>query len=58
MYIQSSEASRAFAENIVGARDADVGSILWLGFPGRFGGVVMPGSTSRFGIARFAAEPI
>ena len=40
MYIQSIEASRAMAENIVGARDADVGSILGWGFPAALGGVV------------------
>jgi len=54
MYIQSIEASRAMAENIVGARDADVGSILGWGFPAALGGVVSQVDT--IGIARFVAE--
>jgi 3-hydroxyacyl-CoA dehydrogenase / enoyl-CoA hydratase / 3-hydroxybutyryl-CoA epimerase len=54
MYIQSIEASRAMAENIVGARDADVGSILGWGFPAALGGVVSQVDT--VGIARFVAE--
>jgi len=54
MYIQSIEASRALAENIVGARDADVGSILGWGFPTALGGVVSQVDT--IGIARFVAE--
>jgi 3-hydroxyacyl-CoA dehydrogenase/enoyl-CoA hydratase/3-hydroxybutyryl-CoA epimerase len=54
MYIQSIEASRALAENIVGARDADVGSILGWGFPSALGGVVSQVDT--IGIARFVAE--
>jgi 3-hydroxyacyl-CoA dehydrogenase / enoyl-CoA hydratase / 3-hydroxybutyryl-CoA epimerase len=54
MYIQSIEASRCLAENIVGARDADVGSILGWGFPAALGGVVSQVDT--IGIARFVAE--
>jgi 3-hydroxyacyl-CoA dehydrogenase/enoyl-CoA hydratase/3-hydroxybutyryl-CoA epimerase len=54
MYIQSIEAARALAENIVGARDADVGSILGWGFPAALGGVVSQVDT--VGIARFVAE--
>jgi len=54
MYIQSIEASRALAENIVGARDADVGSILGWGFPAALGGVVSQVDT--IGIASFVAE--
>ena len=54
MYIQSIEASRCLAENIVGARDADVGSILGWGFPAVLGGVVSQVDT--IGIARFVAE--
>ena len=54
MYIQSIEASHALAENIVGARDADVGSILGWGFPAALGGVVSQVDT--VGIARFVAE--
>jgi 3-hydroxyacyl-CoA dehydrogenase / enoyl-CoA hydratase / 3-hydroxybutyryl-CoA epimerase len=54
MYIQSIEAARALAENIVGARDADVGSILGWGFPAALGGVVSQVDT--IGIARFVAE--
>jgi 3-hydroxyacyl-CoA dehydrogenase/enoyl-CoA hydratase/3-hydroxybutyryl-CoA epimerase len=54
MYIQSIEASRALAENIVGARDADVGSILGWGFPAALGGVVSQVDT--IGITRFVAE--
>lgn len=54
MYIQSIEASRALAENIVGARDADVGSILGWGFPAALGGVVSQVDT--VGIVRFVAE--
>lgn len=54
MYIQSIEASRALAENIVGARDADVGSILGWGFPAALGGVISQVDT--IGIGRFVAE--
>lgn len=54
MYIQSIEASRALAENIVGARNADVGSILGWGFPAALGGVVSQVDT--IGIASFVAE--
>jgi 3-hydroxyacyl-CoA dehydrogenase/enoyl-CoA hydratase/3-hydroxybutyryl-CoA epimerase len=54
MYIQSIEASRAMAENIVGARDADVGSILGWGFPAALGGVVS--QVDSIGIARFVTE--
>jgi len=54
MYIQSIEASHALAENIVCARDADVGSILGWGFPAALGGVVSQVDT--IGIARFVAE--
>jgi 3-hydroxyacyl-CoA dehydrogenase/enoyl-CoA hydratase/3-hydroxybutyryl-CoA epimerase len=54
MYIQSIEVSRCLAENIVGARDADVGSILGWGFPAALGGVVSQVDT--IGIARFVAE--
>jgi len=54
MYIQSIEASRCLAENIVGARDADVGSILGWGFPAALGGVVSQVDT--IGIALFVAE--
>ena len=42
------------AENIVGAREADVGSILGWGFPAALGGVVSQVDT--VGIARFVAE--
>jgi len=54
MYIQSIEASRALAENIVSARDADVGSILGWGFPAALGGVVSQVDT--IGIGRFVSE--
>jgi 3-hydroxyacyl-CoA dehydrogenase/enoyl-CoA hydratase/3-hydroxybutyryl-CoA epimerase len=54
MYIQSIEASRALSEDIVGARDADVGSILGWGFPAALGGVVSQVDT--IGIARFVTE--
>ncbi len=54
MYIQSIEASRALAESIVSARDADVGSILGWGFPAALGGVVSQVDT--IGIVCFAAE--
>jgi 3-hydroxyacyl-CoA dehydrogenase/enoyl-CoA hydratase/3-hydroxybutyryl-CoA epimerase len=54
MYTQSIEASRCLAEGIVGARDADVGSILGWGFPAALGGVVSQVDT--VGVARFVAE--
>ena len=54
MYIQSIEASRALAENIVSARDADVGSILGWGFPAALGGVISQVDTR--GIGRFVSE--
>jgi 3-hydroxyacyl-CoA dehydrogenase/enoyl-CoA hydratase/3-hydroxybutyryl-CoA epimerase len=54
MYIQSLEAARCLEENIVSARDADVGSILGWGFPAAFGGVVSQIDT--VGIGRFVAE--
>ena len=54
MYIQSLEAARCLEEKIVGARDADVGSILGWGFPAALGGVVSQVDT--VGVARFARE--
>jgi 3-hydroxyacyl-CoA dehydrogenase / enoyl-CoA hydratase / 3-hydroxybutyryl-CoA epimerase len=40
MYAQSLEASRCVGEGIVGARDADVGSLLGWGFPAALGGAI------------------
>lgn len=54
MYIQSIEAARCLEQNIVGARDADVGSILGWGFPAALGGVVSQVDT--VGIADFVAD--
>jgi 3-hydroxyacyl-CoA dehydrogenase/enoyl-CoA hydratase/3-hydroxybutyryl-CoA epimerase len=54
MYIQSIEAARCLEEGIVGARDADVGSILGWGFPAALGGVVSQVDT--LGLGRFVLE--
>ena len=54
MYIQSLEAARCLEEGIVGARAADVGSILGWGFPAALGGVVSQVDT--LGVARFVRE--
>jgi 3-hydroxyacyl-CoA dehydrogenase/enoyl-CoA hydratase/3-hydroxybutyryl-CoA epimerase len=54
MYIQSIEAARCLEEGIVGARDADVGSILGWGFPAALGGVVSQVDT--LGVSRFVVE--
>ena len=54
MYIQSIEAARTLDEDIVSARDADVGSILGWGFPAALGGVVSQVDT--VGIEKFVAE--
>jgi len=51
MYSQSLEAARCLAEGIVGARDADVGSLLGWGFPAVHGGVL--GQIDTVGAARF-----
>lgn len=53
MFIQSIEAARCLEQNIVGARDADVGSILGWGFPAALGGVVSQIDT--VGLERFIA---
>jgi 3-hydroxyacyl-CoA dehydrogenase/enoyl-CoA hydratase/3-hydroxybutyryl-CoA epimerase len=54
MYIQSLEAARCLEQDIVGEKDADVGSILGWGFPAALGGVVSQIDT--IGIKRFVAE--
>jgi 3-hydroxyacyl-CoA dehydrogenase/enoyl-CoA hydratase/3-hydroxybutyryl-CoA epimerase len=54
MFIQSLEAARCLEENIVGARDADVGSILGWGFPAALGGVVS--HVDMIGIDRFVSK--
>lgn len=53
MYAQSLEAARCVAEGVVGARDADIGSLLGWGFPPVLGGVL--GQIDTTGPADFVA---